>query len=75
MAISQAVAQVKSDGVAIQYVDPTSAFAGHALCDSGDAWVQPFSVLDQRSSYHPTAVGQQTYATLISQCLAGKLEC
>jgi hypothetical protein len=73
-AISQAVAQVKNDGVAIRYVDPQQAFTGHALC-GGDPWFLPLSLTSASSSYHPTQAGQQAYGTLVSQCLAGKLAC
>jgi hypothetical protein len=71
--IDQAVGQAQAAGVDIQFVDPTAAFAGHALC-SGSPWFQPLG-LPVAASYHPTAAGQQAYATLVNQCLAGEDGC
>jgi hypothetical protein len=73
-AISQAVATVKSDGVDIQFVNPTAGFASHELC-SGSSWFLPLSLTNQASSYHPSPAGQQEYATLVNQCLAGTVSC
>lgn len=72
--ISQAVSQVKKDGVDIQFVDPQEAFSGHALCTS-DPWLLPLSVTSKVSSFHPNAAGQQAYADLVNKCLAGTLSC
>jgi GDSL-like Lipase/Acylhydrolase family len=72
--ISSAVAQVQGDGVAIHFVNPTSAFSGHELCSSSP-WFQPVSVFNQAGSFHPTATGATAYATLINECLAGTLDC
>lgn len=75
-AISNAVTQVQGDGVAIHFIDPTQAFTGHALCDSGTSWIQPLQASSNyMGSYHPTADGQAEYATLVNECLAGTLEC
>jgi hypothetical protein len=72
--IAQAVSQVKDDGVDIQFVNPQVAFTGHALCTS-DPWILPLSVTNRVSSYHPNAAGQQAYADLVNECLAGTLSC
>jgi lysophospholipase L1-like esterase len=74
-AISQAVSQAKNDfGVDIQFVNPTSAFAGHELCSS-DPWFLPLSLTNVASSYHPNPAGQAKFADLVNQCLAGTLSC
>jgi hypothetical protein len=73
-AISSAVSQVKSDGVDIQFVNPSSAFAGHELCSSSP-WFLPLSLTSSASSYHPNPAGQTEYATLVNECLAGTLSC
>jgi GDSL-like Lipase/Acylhydrolase family len=73
-AISTAVAEAQDNGVAIHFINPTQAFAGHALCDT-DPWILPLSLVQNKAgSYHPTAEGQQEYATLVNQCLSGILE-
>jgi hypothetical protein len=74
-AISQAVAQVKADGVDIQYVNPQPAFVGHALCDSSPWLIAPSLTTQVAGFFHPNQTGQAEYATLINQCLAGKLSC
>ena len=73
-AISSAVSAAKSDGVAIQFVNPTSAFASHELCSSSP-WFLPLSLTNSVSSYHPNPTGQQQFATLVNKCLAGTLSC
>jgi hypothetical protein len=73
-AVSNAVTQVRNDGVAINFVNPTAAFAGHAMCTS-DPWFLPISVFDNAGSFHPTAPGATAYADLVNECLAGTIEC
>jgi hypothetical protein len=70
--ITQAVAVAQTDGVDIQYVNPTSTFAGHELCSS-DPWFLPLSLTTRSQSYHPNPAGQQALADLVNQCLAGTL--
>jgi lysophospholipase L1-like esterase len=81
--ISGAVAQVKATGANIHYIDPNSAFTGHEICSSSP-WINGV-VSEQTSgsgtsapgtdSFHPTAAGQQAFATLVDECIAGKISC
>jgi hypothetical protein len=81
-AVSTAVAEVRGTGVDIRYVDPTSAFTGHAVC-SPQPWIYgligklPISSLSFVSpgSFHPNQAGQNAYAKLINGCLAGSVPC
>lgn len=52
------------------FADPTSAFAGHAVCDD-PAWINGFSnPIDE--SYHPTTAGHaQGYAPIVGSALTG----
>jgi hypothetical protein len=76
--IGFAVTDVKSLGVNIRFVNPTSAFSGHELCSSSP-WIYPIGVglitgLNP-GSFHPTVAGQEEFATLINGCLAGTVSC
>lgn len=74
-----AVAQTRATGVNIHFVDPTAAFADHALCTS-DPWLygiklQRRKVIVDPGSFHPTQRGQDAYATLVNNCLADSSKC
>jgi hypothetical protein len=71
-AISSAVQNVQEDGVDIQFVNPTAAFTGHDIC-GGSSWFLPLSLTTQASSYHPNVAGQTAFATLVNECLEGKI--
>jgi hypothetical protein len=80
-AVSTAVADVAGQGVNIHYVDPTSAFSGHAIC-SAQPWINgligfykfPFKLVNP-ASFHPNATGQEEYADLVNGCLDGSVTC
>jgi lysophospholipase L1-like esterase len=57
----------------VEYVDVTAAFAGHALCDTGDRWISGLSSGKGtvHRGFHPNAAGQQAYASAIAAALAG----
>lgn len=50
-----------------EFADPTTAFAGHAICDAV-AWVNGLSN-PTRESYHPNTHGQAGYANLVDDHL------
>jgi hypothetical protein len=70
-------------GADIRFVDPSSAFSGHALC-SADPWFYGLSgqlsvtgglsVLDP-GSFHPNQAGQNEDAALVNGCLADTSTC
>jgi hypothetical protein len=67
-ALSTAVTAAQVNGVAIHFVNPTQAFLGHALCDSGTSWIQPLQIVTNKpGSYHPNQQGQAEYGTLVNQ--------
>ena len=80
--IATAVAKVRSQGLDIRYVDPTSAFTGHAVCDS-DPWIYGLTAevhigklpFVSPGSFHPTQAGQDAYAKLVNGCLDGSVKC
>ena len=81
-AVSTAVADVRGKGVNIHFVDPTSAFSGHAVC-SAQPWIYglvgtlPVGKLRVVSpaSFHPNQTGQAEYAKLVSGCLDRSASC
>jgi hypothetical protein len=70
-------------GADIRFIDPSSAFNGHALC-SADPWFYGLSgqlsvtgglsVLDP-GSFHPNQAGQNEDAALVNGCLADTSTC
>jgi len=80
--IATAVSSARSQGVDIRYVDPTSAFTGHAVCDS-DPWI--YGLIGEvhigklnfvsPGSFHPNQAGQDAYAKLVNGCLDGSVKC
>ncbi len=81
--ISGAVAEVKATGVNIHFINPNSVFSGHEICSSSP-WFGGI-VTEETSgsgtsapgndSFHPTAAGQQAFAKLVNECLAGSISC
>ena len=69
--IDQAVSYERSQGLDIHLINPEPAFAGHHACDVGANWINPISTTG--GSFHPNAAGQQEFATLVDECLAGDL--
>ncbi len=80
-AISTAVSTEQAAGVNIDFIDPAPAFTGHEVCSSSP-WIN--GVVNEESSnagttvpgfnsFHLQAAGQQEFATLVDQCLAGTL--
>jgi hypothetical protein len=69
--ISNAVVQARAAGVPVAFVDPSTFFAGHRLCDSSTSWIKPFSgtaslqsgssfsMSFDSGSFHPTQDGQR----------------
>lgn len=83
--IASAVAAVKDQGVDIHYVDPTSAFAGHSVCESSSTrWIRRLKAFYlspagfkrvNPGSFHPNQSRQNAYATLFNDCLARIQSC
>jgi hypothetical protein len=69
-------------GREIHFVDPTTAFAGHGLCDTGKAWInklilKPFKGPIKQAtfgpineSFHPTLIGQAEFEKVILAAIA-----
>jgi lysophospholipase L1-like esterase len=57
----------RADAARFAFVDPTSAFVGHAICSDAE-WVNGLSN-PTRESYHPNVKGQQAYADLVDDAL------
>jgi len=55
---------VQAAAAGFSYVNPTSAFLGHAVCDSPE-WVNGLSH-PVSESYHPNRAGQDAYARLVA---------
>ena len=80
--IATAVATVRGQGVDIRYVDPTSAFTGHAVCDNtpwiygliGEVHIGKLNFVSP-GSFHPNQAGQDAYAKLVNGCLDGSVKC
>jgi hypothetical protein len=80
-AISTAVAYEKGKGADISYINPNAAFSGHQVCGS-TPWINGVvneeesnagTSIPGNDSYHLEAAGEQEYATLVDECLAGTL--
>ena len=63
-------------GLPVTYVDVSARFAGHAVCDTGTAWINPLLVTTDGTSlqlnpasFHPTARGQRAYADAVAASL------
>jgi lysophospholipase L1-like esterase len=72
--ISNSVSAAAAAGVNISFVDPTTTFAGHGLCDTGTPWLngllfKPTAALppatDKVESFHPNVDGQDALAALL----------
>jgi lysophospholipase L1-like esterase len=57
----------RADAAGFTFVDPTAAFAGHAVCADVE-WVNGLSS-PTRESYHPNVKGQQAYSDLVDDAL------
>ncbi|MDY0907962.1 SGNH/GDSL hydrolase family protein [Microbacterium sp. CFBP9034] len=57
---------------AVEYVDVTAGFEGHALCDTGARWVSGLVSGKATSDrgFHANVAGQQAYAAIIAAALA-----
>jgi hypothetical protein len=66
----EAVAWARSQGININMINAEPAFNGHHACDS-DNWLNAIST--GGGTFHPTPDGQQEFATLVDECLAGDL--
>jgi hypothetical protein len=82
--VADAVAYEAAKGVDIKFINPTTAFTGHEICSS-DPWINGL-ITESKSgssgstptipgsgSFHPMAAGQEEFATLVDECLAGTL--
>jgi lysophospholipase L1-like esterase len=61
-------------GHSITFVDPSSTFAGHGVCDSGTPWINGLKLrfstnAVEAESFHPNVTGQQMLTNLISQTI------
>jgi hypothetical protein len=84
--IDDAVAAASHSGYNVHYIDTNSAFTGHEVCSS-DPWINAIIAyslsgsdggvpqVPGAGSFHPKAVGQQEFATLVDECLARTIEC
>lgn len=79
--ISAAVSAERHAGVNIHYVNPNPGFANHFIC-SAEPWINGVVAKEDshagtsipgHDSFHLMAAGQNEYATLVNECLAGKL--
>jgi hypothetical protein len=79
--VAAAVAAERAAGVKIVFINPAPAFDAHEVC-SPDPWIN--GVVNEETSkagtdvpgfdsFHLQAAGEQEYATLIDECLAGRL--
>ncbi|WP_197038179.1 MULTISPECIES: GDSL-type esterase/lipase family protein [Actinomycetes] len=68
-AISSEVKRARQQKIDVQFVDPTAAFKGHGLCDTGTPWLNAVRLLDVEESMHPTSEGQRAYAQLVAKSL------
>jgi lysophospholipase L1-like esterase len=50
------VIRARATAAGFRYVDVRDAFDGHGIC-AADAWINPVSVLNPVSSYHPNTTG------------------
>lgn len=57
----------RADAAGFTFVDPTTAFVGHAVCADVE-WVNGLSS-PTRESYHPNVKGQQAYSDLVDDAL------
>lgn len=61
--------------VDVNLVPPgVEGFAGHGLCDSGDAWISglfPATAKPRDRGFHPNPAGQRAYASIVAAALAG----
>jgi hypothetical protein len=82
--ISKAADYVEvQDGDDVDFVDPnnpdgngTDPFTGHRVCNpsTGDPPADPYiNPIADQGSFHPTAAGQQEFATLLNDCVKGLL--
>jgi hypothetical protein len=72
-AIEQAVHQAIADGINISMINADPAFSGHKICDS-DNWINGITATNGSAvvgpgSFHPTAQGEQEFATLVNECV------
>jgi hypothetical protein len=81
--IGSAVTIAKTSGANIDFINPTQGFASHELC-SASPWIYGVQLLSNTGSgfsfvdpgsFHPTVAGQEEYATLVNECLAGTISC
>jgi hypothetical protein len=76
--IGSAVSAAQADGVNISFVNPTAAFAGHGLCDTGASWINGLLFVakvaippatDKSESFHPNVDGQNALFSLLAPVL------
>ena len=76
--VSNAVETAVGAGVDVSFVNPTSAFAGHGLCDTSTPWINgllfkataaPIPITDKVESFHPNTDGQNALAALLEGTL------
>lgn len=68
-AINKAVQAAQAAGVKITFVNPTSTFAGHGLCDTDTPWINGLMFsgkTPKKESFHPNTLGQDALASLLS---------
>lgn len=62
--------QAKSSSIGAHFVNPVSAFAGHAWCSRRE-WINGLSY-PGLNSYHPKVAGHSAYAQLVGPALLGR---
>ena len=63
-------------GRSVRFVDPTQLFQGHAVCDSGSAWINQLIISGQKpkqESFHPGTTGQDKLAGILSSSIVSNL--
>jgi lysophospholipase L1-like esterase len=77
-AIRSAAVRARRAGIDVHYVDAARAFRGHNLCDKKSPWLNGVVLASvnppqlSTATFHPTARGQQAYASAVLHAATGK---
>lgn len=59
-----------ADKAGVTYVSPDGTFAGHELCTPKTSYFNGIDIFHQEYSFHPNALGQFAYSSLVKDALA-----